>query len=199
MDEQVKQLYDIWMLMTHYIKDLHLENIKKKYFRRAKLECASRDIPFDLQKIRADILLQLRRISEVDGGQDAELKKYINDFKGLYLNSNISFSPSNVACAAEQIKLMYEAIFNDFTDFSIVVKAFEIEDYLKLSQFEGKEKGEKVKELRNILIEKYASYSTLHPRVLQGKNLNRVYWSVIDIDNITEIEKSVINYLGLSP
>jgi hypothetical protein len=197
MDEQVKQLYDIWMLIIYHFKELNLEIIRKKYFRRAEVECTSRGIPFNLPGIKVDIFRQLRRMSEVDGGKDAELKKYINDFKGLYLNANINFSPSDVACAAEQIKLVYEMIFNDFKDLHIVKKAFEIADNLQLSQFQGVEKGEKVKELRDILIREFASYSTLDIRVLKGKKLNRVFWSVADKDNITEIETVVIDYLGL--
>ena len=59
MDEQIKQLYDIWMLLTHHLKEFHVGTIKEKYFRRAKLECTNRNIPFDPKRIKADIFMQL--------------------------------------------------------------------------------------------------------------------------------------------
>lgn len=197
MDEQAKQLYDIWMLITHHLDKFNMGAIKQQYYRRARLECDSRKIPFEPQEIKADIYKQLRRVSEVDGGQDTELRKYINDFKSLYLNANIYFNPSAVACAAEQIKLVFETIFNDYKDLSIVKTAFEIGDILKLSQYEGEEKGQITKKLRDILIKDFASYSTLDPKILKGKNLIRVFWSVVDKDNIAEIETLVIDFLGL--
>lgn len=197
MDEQVKQLYDIWMLIKHHLNELDLGVIKQQYFRRAKLECDSREIPFEPQEIKADIYKQLRRVSEVDGGQDTEMRKYINNFKSLYLNANINFTHSAVACAAEQIKLVFETIFNDFKELNIVKKAFEIGNILKLPQYEGAEKGQIIRNLRDMLIKDFASYSTLDPKILKGKNLIRVFWSVADKDNIAEIETLVINYLGL--
>lgn len=197
MDEQVKQLYDVWMLITHHHDKFNLGVIKEKFFKRAQLECYGRNILFEPQEIKADIYKQLRRMSEVDIGEDRDLKKYINDFKGLYLKGNINFRPYDVACAAQQIKLFCETIFNDFQDLRIVKKAFEIVDILKLSQYEGVEKGKIIRELRDILITNFASSSTLNPKLLKGKNLIRVFWAVVNKDNIEEIKTIVIDYLDL--
>ena len=74
-------------------------------------------------------------------------------------------------------------------------KALELENLLKLKNFSGVEKGNKTRELREILIREYSSYSTINPTILKGKNLIRVFWSLIDIDNIKEMEVLIIDNL----
>lgn len=196
MDEQVKQIYDIWMLINHHINKLDIQIVREKYFRRAELECASRRVPFDPEGIKGDVYRQLHRFSQVDTGNDGTLVKYIRDFKSLYLKSDIRFNPADVACAAELIKLTFQAIFNGDKDFSTVKIALEIRADLDLSKYKGIEKGEKSKELRDRLIEEFIKHSTLDAKLLKGKALQRVFWSIIDTENIYDVEKSVKENLG---
>jgi predicted nucleotidyltransferase component of viral defense system len=188
MDEQIKQLYDIWMLIKYNFIGFDLEVIRKKYLKRAEMECNSRHITFNIELIKADALRQLKRISEIDLGEDRQLKNFVNDFKSLYLNAKIDFSPASVAIAAEQIKLIYESIFINDINCSILKKALELEKILKLEKYSGIEKGNKTGELREILIKKYSIYSTINPKILKGKNLNRVFWAIVNQDNIKEME-----------
>jgi hypothetical protein len=184
------------MLINHHINKLDIQIVREKYFRRAELECASRRVPFDPEGIKGDVYRQLHRFSQVDTGNDGTLVKYIRDFKSLYLKSDIRFNPADVACAAELIKLTFQAIFNGDKDFSTVKIALEIRADLDLSKYKGIEKGEKSKELRDRLIEEFIKHSTLDAKLLKGKALQRVFWSIIDTENIYDVEKSVKENLG---
>lgn len=53
----------------------------------------------------------------------------------------------------------------------------------------GKEKGNKIRKLREKLIQEFGTYSAISPQILKGKNLKRVFWSVVDVDNLEDIEK----------
>lgn len=65
----------------------------------------------------------------VDSGEDAKLKKYINDFKSLYLNGKVEFSPQFVACEASLIRLMYESML-DADDWTYVKKHYQLKGCL---------------------------------------------------------------------
>lgn len=126
----------------------------------------------------------------VDSGEDAELKKYINDFKSLYLNSKVEFSPQFVACEASLLRLMYEAVLEN-DNWDSVKKALSIEKMLELNQYEGKEKGTKVRKIREMLIDEFAGYSAIPANILKGKNLKRILWAVVDKDNLDVIQEKV--------
>jgi hypothetical protein len=144
---------------------------------------------------------QLERYSLVDSGEDPVLKNTINDFKSLYLNAKVEYNQQIVSCGAKLIMLMYETII-DGDSWNIVEAALYIENRLELNEYSGKAKGLKAKELREMLIYKFAAYSDLSPNVLKGKRLNRIFWSVINKDNVFEIkdliEKSVEEQCALS-
>ena len=189
MDEQVKQFYDVMMLTIYQLDELNIEEVRKKYLYRAKKEWDDRKhTEFNLQEIISDVRNQLVRYSMADSGEDVELKKKINDFKALYLNSKVEFSPLTVACGASLVHLMYETMLID-DNWYIVKEALSIEKVLELNQYEGKEKGTKAREIREMLIREFGSYATIQPNILKGKSLKRVFWAIADKDNLCEIRK----------
>lgn len=195
MDEQVKQFYDVMMLTIYQLDELDIEEVRKKYIHRAEKEWYDRkESPYDLQEIIADVRKQLFRYSMADSGDDVELKKYINDFKALYLNSKVEFSPQIVACGASLVHLMYETMLND-NSWNVVKKALSIEKFLELKQYEGREKGTKTKEIREMLIREFGSYSAIPVNILKGKNLKRILWAIADKDNLDEIREKVLEFL----
>ena len=195
MDEQVKQFYDVVMLTLYRLDELDISEVRKKYLKRAEKEWHDRkDSPYDIQEIIADVRKQLYRYSMVDSGEDAELKKYINDFKALYLNSKVEFNPQFVACTAALVRLMYEAILEG-ENWDSVKKALALEEMLELHQYEGKEKGNKVKEIRQMLVQEFASYSAIPANILKGKNLKRILWAIVDKDNLDEIREKVLSII----
>lgn len=85
------------------------------------------------------------------------------------------------------IRLMYDLFFQE-RSWSKLKKSLELEAKLILAPYEGREKGDKVKELREKLIREFGSYSAVAPEVLKGKNLKRVFWAIVDTDNLDEVE-----------
>ena len=195
MDEQVKQFYDVVMLTIYRLDELDISEVRKKYLKRAEKEWYDRkDSPYDIEEIIADVRKQLYRYSMIDSGEDAELKKYINDFKALYLNSKVEFNPQFVACTAALVRLMYEAILEG-ENWDSVKKALALEKMLELNQYDGKEKGNKIKEIRQMLVQEFASYSAIPANILKGKNLKRILWAIVDKDNVDEIRERVLSII----
>lgn len=189
MDEQVKQFYDVMMITKHCLDKLDVNEVYEKYLKRVEQEWRDRKPgeTYHLEAVIADVRRQLYHYSMADSGEDVELKKYINDFKGLYLNSKVEFTPQAVACGAAMIRLMYDLFFQE-RSWSKLKKSLELEAKLILASYEGREKGDKVKELREKLIREFGSYSAVAPEVLKGKNLKRVFWAIVDTDNLDEVE-----------
>lgn len=188
MDEQVKQFYDILMLTRHCLSQMKSESVAKKYFERAKEEWETRERGiYDIEQIVLDVRKQLFRYAMADSGEDMELKKYINDFRSLYLNRKVEYSPQEVACGASMIRIMYELMLSG-ESWEKLNQAASIESRLALNHLSGKEKGQKTKEIRTKIIEEFGKFSNISPSVLKGKNLRRVFWAVADKDNLEEIE-----------
>ncbi len=192
LDEQVKQFYDVMMISRCCYDDLSFEEVRAKYLVRAKTEWGDRrkDETFSLEYIISDVCAQLDRYAIVDDGEDAELKKYIADFKGLYLNSRIEFSPQSVSCAALRIKMMYLLMMNG-QNWDCVRLAMQMEDALELANLSGREKGVKVKELRTALVERFSQYSSIPANILKAKGLKRVFWAVAQPEILDEIKKMI--------
>ena len=202
LDEQVKQFYDIANLLRFNYDKLDIEKVKLGYLNRAKSEwfvrnnkLASKD--FSLQFVIDDIFNQLTKYETVDYSEDKELKKYITDFKSLYLNSNIDFEPVNVANYAMTIKMIFEIMFKykDLKHWSSIKRCFELENYLEFNNLSGIEKGNKIKSVKNNLIQRFGDFSSLGSKILKGKHIKRVFWALVRIDNIDEIE-NIIKKVG---
>ena len=192
MDEQVKQFYDVMMISRYCYDDLDFENVRAKYLARAEMEWGDRrkDESFSLESIISDVCAQLDRYAAVDDGEEAELKKHIADFKGLYLNSRIEYAPQSVSCAALRIKMMYSLMMNGHS-WDSVKSAMQMENTLELARLSGREKGAMVKELRTALVEGFSQYSSTPAKILKAKGLKRVFWAVAQPDNLDEIKNMI--------
>ena len=197
MDEQIKQLFDIHALMIFNMKDLDFAVIREKYLERAKIETESRKIAFDESYIIRDALTQLRRLAKVDDGEDKELKKYIDDFQSSYIGRNGRRGHADWAVVGEQIKYLMELIFVHKMNKEKLKKAFEIEEILAFKHLSGAKKGRRIMEFKNTLIKEYAGYSSIDPKILKGKSLGRVFWSILNPENIEQIEYFVNDYIRL--
>lgn len=133
LDEQIKQFYDIWMLTQLHFEKLDINEIRKKYLKRAQQECEEREVRFDIEEIKADVRMQMLRYKRADSGSDSLLKKTVNDFNSLYLNANVDFNPQVVACGAALVELMYEVI-QEGIDWRVVQTALEVEKILQFDE-----------------------------------------------------------------
>lgn len=85
------------------------------------------------------------------------------------------------------MRVMYELMLAN-AGWEKLERALRIEKWLELSHLNGKEKGLKVREIRDTLIHEFGSYSAIPSQILKGKNIKRIFWSVVDIDNLDELE-----------
>ena len=196
LDEQVKQFYDIMMLSRNCISEMQCSVVKEKYLKRAEQEWNTRKITlgstlegrdYEPKYIVKDVEKQLLRYQQADSGEDAELKKFINDFHSLYLNRKVQYDPKTVACGASLVRLMYELMISGM-GWDKVKQALEIEKKLGMEHLSGPEKGQKIRELRNQLIQEFGKDSVIPASTLKGKDLKRVFWAVVNIDNLNKIE-----------
>lgn len=191
MDEQVKQFYDILMLTRYGLVDLDCSIVRDKYLKRAEEEWTVRkEEGYDLEQVIVDVRKQLLRYEMADSGEDTELKKYVNDFHSLYLNSKVEYFPQSVACGAALIRLMYELMLKG-SGWDKIDQALRIEECLELRNLSGREKGNKIKEIRENLIREFGSYSSISAQILKGKNIKRIFWAVADLDNLDEIQEAL--------
>lgn len=196
LDEQVKQFYDIMMLSRNCISEMQCSVVKEKYLKRAEQEWNTRKITlgstlegrdYEPKYIVKDVEKQLLRYQQADSGEDAELKKFINDFHSLYLNRKVQYDPKTVACGASLVRLMYELMISGM-GWDKVKQALEIEKKLGMEHLSGPEKGHKIRKLRNQFIQEFGKDSVIPASTLKGKDLKRVFWAVVNIDNLNKIE-----------
>lgn len=196
LDEQVKQFYDIMMLSRNCISEMQCSVVKEKYLKRAEQEWNTRKITlgstlegrdYEPKYIVKDVEKQLLRYQQADSGEDAELKKFINDFHSLYLNRKVQYDPKTVACGASLVRLMYELMISGM-GWDKVKQALEIEKKLGMEHLSGQEKGQKIRKLRNQFIQEFGKDSVIPASTLKGKDLKRVFWAVVNIDNLNKIE-----------
>lgn len=196
LDEQVKQFYDIMMLSRNCISEMQCSVVKEKYLKRAEQEWNTRKITlgstlegrdYEPKYIVKDVEKQLLRYQQADSGEDAELKKFINDFHSLYLNRKVQYDPKTVACGASLVRLMYELMISGM-GWDKVKQALEIEKKLGMEHLSGPEKGQKIRKLRNQFIQEFGKDSVIPASTLKGKYLKRVFWAVVNIDNLNKIE-----------
>lgn len=196
LDEQVKQFYDIMMLSRNCISEMQCSVMKEKYLKRAEQEWNTRKITlgstlegrdYEPKYIVKDVEKQLLRYQQADSGEDAELKKFINDFHSLYLNRKVQYDPKTVACGASLVRLMYELMISGM-GWDKVKQALEIEKKLGMEHLSGPEKGQKIRKLRNQFIQEFGKDSVIPASTLKGKDLKRVFWAVVNIDNLNKIE-----------
>ena len=196
LDEQVKQFYDIMMLSRNCISEMQCSVVKEKYLKRAEQEWNTRKITlgstlegrdYEPKYIVEDVEKQLLRYQQADSGEDAELKKFINDFHSLYLNRKVQYDPKTVACGASLVRLMYELMISGM-GWDKVKQALEIEKKLGMEHLSGPEKGQKIRELRNQFIQEFGKDSVIPASTLKGKDLKRLFWAIVNIDNLNKIE-----------
>ena len=196
LDEQVKQFYDIMMLSRNCISEMQCSVVKEKYLKRAEQEWNTRKITlgstlegrdYEPKYIVKDVEKQRLRYQQADSGEDAELKKFINDFHSLYLNRKVQYDPKTVACGASLVRLMYELMISGM-GWDKVKQALEIEKKLGMEHLSGPEKGQKIRKLRNQFIQEFGKDSVIPASTLKGKDLKRVFWAVVNIDNLNKIE-----------
>lgn len=59
---------------------------------------------------------------------------------------------------------------------------------IRYGAFIGTRKRTKIRKLRNQFIQEFGKDSVIPASTLKGKDLKRVFWAVVNIDNLNKIE-----------
>ncbi|NJD01687.1 MAG: nucleotidyl transferase AbiEii/AbiGii toxin family protein [Ruminiclostridium sp.] len=186
-DEQLKQIFDIHSLISFNLDHIDLGKVRPEYFERAKVEADIRNIEYNEKTIINDVLTQLKRLSRIDIVSDKEVTKYINDFQGLYLGNKSNKSPAHWAIASEQLRFIYKLIING-RSLKNYMLALELDKLLEFGSETGIAKGKKINEFKEILLKEYGHLTDIDVKILKGKSLKRVFWIIVDVDNIDQLE-----------
>lgn len=193
-DEQFKQIYDVITLLQNNLeyvfqnRDLILEN----YVIVAKEECQIHGIQYDPESLFADMILLMRRLQNIEN--DSHLQRRSNDFQSLYLRNEVSRDKVRWAIVGYQLEML--AMFVFLGD-SKILQFREIEETLNQLRFEkirGPERGERIKEVRNVLETKFGTIENLSENIFK-KPLDRMIWELAMKASIDDINDSIRNVL----
>ena len=200
MDEQVKQLYDIFLLLTHHYQSLSIDVIRLYYLVRAEAEAKDRGTLFDLAEIKSDTMVQLKRLRNLDDGSITSKQhwQYILDFISLYASRSTIRTAADWVIVGEKLRLLMAIILDTRLDISKLVQAEKIDQMLQFDHLSGAEKGRQIASFREQFIKEYGDLTGIDPKILKGKRLNRIFWAVADLDNLDEIERFVEKGISLS-
>lgn len=193
MDEQVKQLYDISSLLTHHHQTLSLDVMRHYYLMRAEAEAEDRNIRFDLNEIRSDVMVQLQRLRNIDDGSTTSKRnwQYILNFISLYASRSASRTMSDWVIVGEKVRLLMKVILDPRLDLIKYIQAQNIDRMLQFKHLSGAEKGHQIASFREKFIKEYGALTDINPKILKGKRLDRIFWAVADLDNLDVIERFV--------
>jgi len=190
-----KQVYDLSKLMDNFIlKEEVLEDLFNTLEKLTPIEAGYRGLDISLIDVLEDIEKSLENKLEFDFKTDEfskEFKDRLNGFRSDYLNKEENVSLSTWVSRLGKLKFITSIFIEKFRfnkDIKDVrekiEKAFEIEKTLKTL------KGEKIKRVQEILM-KHHERETQFYKSLKNSLPQRIFYSVINLKNIEQIEKEV--------
>ena len=189
--EQIKQVFDIHSLLIFNIDELYFESVKNNFLEIALVQCGSREIEYNLDKILEDIFIQLKKLSEIDYIDKNELLSEINNFQSLYLRKSVNRPRGEWAVIGKQLLLLFEFIFRHEYGKDNFVKVLELDEKIKFEYLEGIKRREFIMKVKENLINKFSYNSGLNPKILKGKDIKRVLWDIIKVDDLNEIAEFI--------
>ncbi len=185
-DEQYKQLYDVITLFLSnkekFISDVDI--IRKKYDEVAKEECKIHNIVFDSLILYEDMLDFIRKIESIE--ENDRMYQIAKDFQALYLRNITRRNKSSWALVGYQLELIVEYVFKGN---SKIVEINEIEKLINRLQHDdirGPERGIKLNEVRNALINKFIEQENLSTNLFRKKT-ERIIWELIVKTSFKEV------------
>jgi len=194
-DELCKQLYDLDGLLhsTHAEKHNPMR-VKSLYLKRARLECESRKMDFDLRRISEDVMKWLSQLFLIDFKSDSRLEKDINDFQSLYLRKQINRGKGQWAIIGEKLRFYLSNLYTETPKMAVWKKALELEELLLFHELEGREKGEIIRKFKESFSKEFGKYSAYPQSILKSKNPIRQMWHVVNPSNFSEISKWILAF-----
>jgi hypothetical protein len=194
-DEQVKQIYDIHSLLVHNLESLDFNVVRNVYLERAAEEARIRRIAFDMKAIIRDAANQLGQLCMLDIDPTGNILVWgdIANFLALYAGREAARTQAQWANVGEQLKLVFRCLFDgNSADKTSLERAFALDKELQFDHLSGAEKGLAIASFTAALIRDFGGSSSIPPKLLKGKHIRRIYWSIVNADNLDKLELFVL-------
>jgi hypothetical protein len=196
-DAFFKQVYDLSKLIDHFIlKEEVLKDLFDTLEKLTPIEASYRNLDKSLLDILDDIEKSLEEKLEFDFKTDSksiQLKDGLKSFRSEYLNKSEEVSLSTWISRLGKLKFIISLCIEKFKYNKsiaeikeIIEKIFDIEKNIKSLE------GDKLKKVRNILINHY-SINTPYFKSLKNSIPERIFYNVINLKNIEKIKEEINN------
>lgn len=195
-DEQIKQIYDIDLLILFNWENLNFPRVKKALEKRAKAETQHRGLSLSLADIYGDMIAQVKKLSKADFEGDKNLQKLINNFQSLYIRKELNRPLSEWAIAGARIDFLLDCMSHGMDAKGPLEALLRSEKELAFSNITGEEKGKMIRKFREEFSAEFESYSPYPAKLLKGKRPERILWAVATPANASEITSWIMEYVG---
>lgn len=187
-----KQIYDIATLSElHVPSSDEFSLIADAINKLIPIEAGYRGLHLDTKDVLNDIQTSLKQYSLLDtSGGNRQIWNNITSFQQFYVNSSQRKNRDEWSERAWRLRFLSELIASISEGESVHAQATKYSSALTMSKKLREIKGEKIVETRKELL-KYARPHTPFFKELRGKSLNRVFWQIIDRDNIEAVQSSL--------
>jgi hypothetical protein len=194
-DEQIKQIYDISWLLKFNWGNIDLRRVGKSFLARATSEARQRTLTANMADIFSDMMAQMKQLSVVDLENDKSLLKRINDFQSLYVRKELNRTPAEWAVIGAKIRLLLGYLSRNKDAKSPLDSLFQCERSLEFDDLQGAEKGRLARRFREEFSKDFEKYSDYPAKVLKGKSPARIFWAVVNTDNVDGLVSLIKNFI----
>jgi len=188
-----KQIYDVDKLISYKeLSEKDVDHILKAIKVHTKLELEYRDIDATLSEVLIHIITTMDEYASVDTsiGEDY-IRKDIDVFQQFYVKKNQRSPNSKWSIKCLKIKFIVKLILMHINSELTIVDICDlfhraVESSNKLREL----KGESIIQTRTALINMREDEINYY-KELRGKNIERVFWQVLTINNIEKIESLI--------
>ena len=188
-----KQIYDVALLSEqHKMAGEQLAEVVGVIERLTQAEAGYRNLKLTPEDALVDVAKTMEKYSVLDtAGADREIKRNITNFQQFYIGESQRRPWYEWCVWALRIRFLTHLILSTFEGQSTINDA--ASDYalaIKLSRELKGFSGEKAKELKRNLLE-LACRETPFLKELKGKPVHRVFWHVVNRENLSVIQSMV--------
>ena len=187
-----KQIYDVAALSElHVPSSDDISQISSTVNKLIPVEAGYRGLHLDTKEVLNDIQTSLKRYCLLGtSGGDKETWRNITSFQQFYVNSSQRKNRDEWSERAWRLRFLSELITSISEGESAQAQATKYSSALTMSNKLREVKGEKIVETRKELL-KHARPHTPFFKELREKSLNRVFWQIINRDNIEAVQSSL--------
>jgi len=190
-----KQIYDIDALLESYaVSKTLVSDILASVKVLTKLEASFRDINITPIDALRDIMKTMNEYSQIDtSGGDVNIKKNIEGFQQFLVNKNQRKPYYKWSSRCLRIRffasLISKTLQGELSKLDAVKKINECQNTaLELRQFSGNTLNELRRKILNLAQTKIPYF-----KELKGKPLERVFWQIVTLENLQDIERLIKN------